>query len=79
MVRLKKLHEMLFAGSNSKKIKLDAWFIKKACVLVKKKISRKQWPRNRNFVLLMRAVLGVEVDEDYPGLNILVQKLFIFC
>lgn len=49
-----------------RKLKVDAWFIKKSCVLVKKKIQRSQWPRNHNFVLLMHMVLGNNDDEDCP-------------
>ena len=47
-----------------RKVKLDAWFLKKSCVLIKKKITRKQWPRDENFVALMKAVLGIHDDSS---------------
>lgn len=57
-----------------KKVKVDAWFLKKACVLVKKKISRSQWPRNEKFRELMRLALhrpqfepeDITVDQTKP-------------
>ena len=33
-------------------------------MLVKKKISRGQWPKNRSFRLLMAAAMGVEPPEE---------------
>ena len=57
--RLKLLHGYLGTTPDPKKVKVDAWFIKKSCVLIKKKLTRHQWPRNINFVSLMNAVLGI--------------------
>ena len=58
-LRLKNLHSLLKLPVDMRKVKVDAWFIKKSCVLIKKKITRKQWPRNENFVALMKEVLGI--------------------
>ena len=49
-----------------RKLKVDAWFIKKSCVLVKRKIQRSQWPRNPNFINLMHIAMGRGDDDDTP-------------
>ena len=63
---MKRLHELLGVSPDLRKLKVDAWFIKKSCVLVKKKIQRSQWPKNGNFVLLMHKVLRSNDDEEVP-------------
>ena len=63
---MKRFHDLLGLSPDMRKLKVDAWFIKKSCVLVKKKIQGSQWPRNHNFVLLMHMVLGNNDDEDGP-------------
>lgn len=56
--------KLLSMPVDPKKVKVDAWFIKKACVLTKKKITRKQLPRCQEFVKFMRAVVDVVGAED---------------
>lgn len=55
----------------SKQIKLEAWFVKGSCVLIKKKIQRGQWPANSNFQKLMAKALqtddGVSSSEGEDG------------
>ena len=49
---------------DSKQVKLEAWFVKGCCILIKKKLSRGQWPRARNFRLLMAAAMGSDDTHD---------------
>lgn len=62
--RLKELHKLMHMTVDMRKVKVDAWFIKKSCVLVKKKLTRDQWPRNVDFIRLMRLVLGTAFDTS---------------
>lgn len=62
--RLKELLETAALPVNSKQVKLEAWFVKGCCVLIKKKLSRGQWPKARNFRLLMAAALGSDDTHD---------------
>jgi hypothetical protein len=63
--RLRELLEIAALPVQSKQVKLEAWFVKGCCVLIKKKLSRGQWPKARNFRLLMAAALGSDDTHDY--------------
>ena len=61
MLRLKNIRKALKCSASAfgeNVIKKEAWSIRKASVLIKKKISRRQYPRNRDFVHLMSLVAG---------------------
>ena len=58
LLRLKELHRLVLKTPDLRLVKVDAWFMKRACVLVKKKLTRRQWPRNDNFRALMGEVVG---------------------
>ena len=62
--RLRELLEIAALPVQSKQVKLEAWFVKGCCVLIKKKLSRGQWPKARNFRLLMAAALGSDDTHD---------------
>lgn len=51
----------------AKQLKLEAWFIKGCCVLVKKKIQRGQWPGNHNFRKLMARALQTDDASSSEG------------
>lgn len=61
--RLKDLHEIVGISLDQRRMKIDAWAIKKSCVLIKKKINRRQFPRNANFNALIASALSDA--EDY--------------
>lgn len=63
-IRLTKLHKLLRITLDIRKVKVDAWFIKKSCVLIKKKITRGQFPNNDNFVTLMNIMNGNNGNDD---------------
>lgn len=67
MCRLKELHKLMHITVDMRKVKVDAWFIKKSCVLVKKKITRDQWPRSLEFNRLMHLTLGTACDSSSDG------------
>ena len=62
--RLKELCRIASIPVDPKQVKLEAWFIKGCCVLLKKKVSRAQWPKNRQFRLLMAALVGRQLGDD---------------
>ena len=62
--RLKELHKLMHMTVDMRKVKVDAWFIKKSCVLLKKKVTRGQWPRNADFVSLIHLMLGITEDDS---------------
>lgn len=69
LTRLQKLHELIRVAVDHRKIKVDAWFIKKSCVLIKKKIMRAQWPNNPGFVQLMNLLDGDDNDDEQDEEN----------
>ena len=66
-LRLKELCRIASIPVDPKQVKLEAWFVKGCCVLLKKKVSRAQWPRNRQFRLLMAALVGRQLDDGSDG------------
>ena len=62
--RLKELCRIASIPVDPKQVKLEAWFIKGCCVLLKKKVTRAQWPKNRQFRLLMAALVGRQLGDD---------------
>ena len=62
--RLKELLEAAAIPIDGKKVKLEAWFVKGCCVLIKKKLGRGQWPKPKGFRLLMAAAMGSDDAHD---------------
>lgn len=51
------------APIDKKEVKLDAWFCKKFCVLIKRKLGRKQKPRSAAF----RYLLQIVSPQEWPA------------
>ena len=55
----------------AKKIKVEAWFLKRGCVIVKKKVNRQQYPRDGDFYDLMKAMVHQEDEQGSCGMSFL--------
>ena len=68
--RIAVLFDALNIGYTRNQIKLDEWWCKKFCVLVKRKCSRGQVARSRNFRRLMAVFTGEEGSCCHMKTNI---------
>lgn len=59
-------HTYLGLTPDVKKVNLDAWRIKACCVLLKKKVNRQQFPKNKAFQKLMHILMGTDEDAEIP-------------
>lgn len=67
LLRLKQFYVLMGVTPDPKQIKVDAWFLKKGCVLAKKKVTRQQYPRDGGFYDLMKAACHEEQEMGSFG------------
>ena len=62
--RLTQLSTSVRDAADKKKIHTDAWVLKKFAVMVKRKLTRGQSPRNKEFLDMLAILAGENSDDD---------------